>query len=166
METVVYNELWQSYWDAESLARYYEAVYKKLQRWNLVGTFILGVSGTGAAITLIAGLPKEFQAVIGGLLAIVSVGMFVSALSTKAAVAHSISVQCSGLALEFKTLFYEYRSNDFESDYAMKEWSKLVERLMNVTSKAGAIGLTTDDKLITKSYETASKVIRLSHATT
>ena len=140
-------------------------MHKKLQRLNMAGSFVLALSGTGAALSFMAVVPRWVQIVVGLSLAIASVGMFVSALPTKAAVAHTMSVQCSGLALEFKTLFYDYRYGRLESDDALKEWSKLVERLTNVTSKAGVAGMSTDKKLITKSYETASQVISYATAT-
>ena len=145
--------------------RYYEALHRRLHRKYAVGSFVMGLAGTGAAISFIVTLAENIQVVIGLILAVVSVWMFVSGFSAKAAVAHSISVQCAELALEFRRLFDEARAGELAEDAARKERYKLVERMTNVTSKAGAAGLASDDRLITESYETAGKVMRLAHAT-
>ena len=164
MTAAVQTEIWQSTWDAESLMRYYESLHRRLHRWHTAGSFVLGIAGTGAAVAFVARLPEQVQVLAGLVLAVATVAMFVSGLAAKAAVAHAISVQCAELALEFKTLYLDVRSHALADDAATAEWRKLVERLTNATSKAGAAGLASNDKLVAKSYETAREVMDLAHA--
>ena len=160
----IHTEIWQSTWDAEGLMRYYEALHRRLNGWHTAGCLVLGLAGTGAAVAFVARLPEVYQVIVGLILAVVTVAMFVSGFAAKAAVAHAISVQCAELALEFKALYLNVRSGAVPDEAATTEWRKLVERLTNVTSKAGAAGLASNDKLVTEAYETASEVMRLANA--
>ena len=158
------TEIWQGLWDAKRLCRYYSAIHQRYQTVDRVVIFLLLLSGTGAVATLSDMMPDWSQAVFGGAIAVLTILSAVGRYSARAAVAHSICLQCNELAVEWRTLLADVDSHQLDDADARDVLNLLDQKLDSVTARSGDVGLPINDKINKKSAEEAGKELEMSYA--
>ena len=154
------NSVWQEFIDQERLVRYYEALSEKYMKWHFWTRFVLSLAAIGGIGALLTQLPDIVQQIAGVLVALVVVWDLVQAPARKAAVLHTISIECSRLQIEFKQLWAETNDNEAKDDEIRSKLSRLETRVLEVTSWAGHAAVQGHTKLNEQAEETGSRVIK------
>ena len=84
---------------------------------------------------------------------------FVPDYARKAAVLHSISIECSELKSEWQELWTEVNEDEMSTADALRENNRLSRRILRVTSRAGVADIREDQKLNEKCAESAYRVM-------
>lgn len=158
------NDIWLGLWDAKRMGRYYFAVHQRYQRLDTGLTRVLLLAGTASVFTLWEMMPRYLQPILGAVIAAAAVWSALGHYSAKAAAAHSISVQCDDLAIEWRTLLADVDGNRIDDVAARTELDRLDRKLGHITSRCGDAGLATINKLNEKSAKEASKELEHSYA--
>ena len=95
----------------------------------------------------------------GGLVAILVAWDFVADYAKKAAIVHTISLECSALESDWRELWHEV--NDWEADDAQvrDKMRALNRKVLEVTGRAGTADIREDERLNEKCAESAYKVV-------
>ena len=95
------NYVWQELLDAARLVRYYEALSDRHRRNHSRVRFLLLAAATGSIAALLDLIPESTQLFTSAWVALLVAWDFVSDYAKKAAVLHTISLECSALEIEF-----------------------------------------------------------------
>ena len=99
------NVVWQDFLKISRLVRYYDALFKHFQLYRYIIRFIL-IFPLFSAVTLITDTaPHWINLSIGILVALAVLIDFIFDFSTKAAITHTISLECSRLQNEWSKLW-------------------------------------------------------------
>ena len=158
------TDIWQGLWDAKRMGRYYLAIQQRYQTADRVVVALLLVSGTGSVATLWNMMPDWSQAAFGMAIATVTIWSALGKYSTKAAVAHSICLQCNDLAVEWRALLADVDSHRLDDAEAREAFNRLDQKMNHVTARSGDVGLAINNKINEKSAEEAGKELELSYA--
>ena len=142
------NSVWREFTDQERLVRYYEALSEKYLKWHFWTRFVLSLAAIGGIGALLTKLPDIVQQIAGVLVILVIVWDLVQAPARKAAILHTISIECSRAQIEFKELWAEIDTNaEASEDEIRSKLSRLERRVLEVTSWAGHAGVQAHPKL-------------------
>ena len=158
------TDIWQGLWDAKRMGRYYLAIEQRYQTVDRVVVALLLVSGTGSLVTLWRMMPDWSQAAFGVAIAALAIWSALGRYSAKAAMAHSICLQCDDLALDWRTLLADVDNHRLDDAAAREALNRLDEKMGHVTSRSGDVGLKINDKINKRSAEEAGKELELSYA--
>ena len=151
--------VWGDLSDAKRLARYYAALSDRYRRRQHILRFILFLSAASAIAAFVDVLPESFELVFGALMAIVLAIDFVSDNAKKAAILHTISVECSRLGNSWEELWVAVDDVDSTDDHVRQRNRDLNDSLLTVTSGAGQSDIAEDQKLNRRSAERAYEVL-------
>ena len=151
--------VWRDYLDAARLVRYYEALSNKYRRNHLVVRFLLLVAAASGIAALLELLPAIAQMFAAGLVAFVVAWDFVSDYAKKAAVLHTISIECSELESEWQRLWVEINEDTLSTAEVLRRNNRLSRRILGVTSWAGLADIRENQKLNEKCAESAYRVM-------
>ncbi len=162
------HEIWQGLLDAARLVRYYEALYNRYQRWHLIVRVVLLASATGV-IGLLAGvLPDPWthvlQTTLGIVIVVVVIVDLVGRFAEKAAVLHTISVNCSRLDNEWHELWADCQEAESSTGDLARRNAELSRRLTEVTSAAGEAHILDNRRLNKRCWVEACRVEELRYA--
>ena len=153
------NDVWQDLLDVTRLARYYGALSDRHRRNHSAIRFLLLAAAAGGIAALLNLLPAIAQLIAGGLIALVVAWDFVSDYAKKAAVLHTISVECDRLQNEWRELWNE-ANNPEASDAEVREQNiQLAQRISYVTGRAGDANIRENRKLNEECAKAAYKVM-------
>lgn len=158
------NDVWQDLLDVTRLVRYYGALSDRHRRnHSAIRLLLLAAAAVGIA-ALLDLLPQIVQLIAGGIIALVVAWDFVSDYAKKAAVLHTINIDCGLLEIEWRELWNE--ANDPEaSDAEVREKNRrLAERISYVTARAGNANIPENRKLNEECEKSAYKVIQDKYA--
>lgn len=153
------NDVWQELLDVTRLVRYYGALSDRHRRNHTAVRFLLLAAAAGGIAALLDLLPQIVQLVAGGLIALLVAWDFVSDYAKKAAVLHTIDIECGLLEIEWRELWNE--ANDPEaSDAEVREKNRrLAERISYVTARAGDADIPENRKLNEECAKAAYRVV-------
>ena len=151
--------VWQEYLDAARLVRYYEALSDKYRRNYLVVRFLLLAAAASGIAALLELLPAIAQSFAAGLVALIVAWDFVSDYAKKAAVLHTISIECSQLESEWQQLWAEIDEDVLSTAEVLQRNDRLSRRILGVTSWAGLADIREDQRLNEKCAESAYRVM-------
>lgn len=153
------NDVWQAILDAARLVRYYEALADRHRRRHQAVRFMLLIAAAAGVATVLDLLPDLGQALAGGLVAVLVAWDFVADYAKKAALLHTISLECSALESDWRELWHEV--NDWKADDAAirDAMRALNRRTLEATGRAGTADIREDERLNQKCAESAYKVV-------
>ena len=162
------HEIWQGLLDAARLVRYYESLYNRYQRWHQVVRVVLLASATGV-IWLLAGNLSDpwtdvLQPTLGVAIVLVVIVDLVGRFAEKAAVLHTISVNCSQLDNEWHQLWADCQEAEVSAADLAHRNAELSQRLTEVTSAAGEAHILDSRRLNEKCWAEACRVEELRYA--
>ena len=153
------NYVWQELLDAARLVRYYEALSDRHRRNHSRVRFLLLAAATGSIAALLDLIPEITQLFTSAGVALLVAWDFVSDYAKKAAVLHTISLECSALEIEFQGLWLE-TDNPKASDNEIRSKGKQLERrMLEVTGWAGNADVREDSKLNEKCEVIANQIM-------
>ena len=156
------NEVWQGFLDAVRLERYYAALSDRHRRNHHVLRFALLVAAAGGVSAFLNLLPENFQWIAefaGGLIAVVVIWDLASDDAKKAAILHTISVECGDLENQWRDLWSAVDQEGSDEAEMRNRIRELADRALKVTARAGDSDIREDQRLNRKSAEVAYKVI-------
>ena len=156
------NEVWQGFLDATRLERYYAALSDRHRRIHQIRRIVLLVAAAGGASAFLNLLPGEFPRIAemaGALIAVVAIWDLVSDDARKAAIAHTISVECGDLENQWRDLWSAVDHEDSDEAEIRDRVRKLADQVLKVTARAGDADIREDHRLNRKSAEIAYKVM-------
>ena len=151
--------VWQEYLDAARLVRYYEALSDKYRRNHLIVRFLLLAAAASGIAALLDLLPAIAQLLATALVALIVAWDFVSDYAKKAAVLHTISIECSELESEWQQLWTEINDDALSTVEVLHRNNRLSRRILGVTSWAGLADIREDQELNEKCAESAYRVM-------
>ena len=153
------NDVWRGLLEVARLVRYYEKPSDRQRRNRLVTPFLLlGAAGGGIA-ALLDLLPTNMQLLASGMIALLVVWDFVADYAKKAAILHTIGLECSALESEWRELWANVNEGDLNEDEARRGNQQLERRMLAVTGRAGYADVREDRKLNEKCEKAAYKVV-------
>lgn len=156
------NEAWQGFLDAARLGRYYAALSDRHRRVHQFRRVALLVAAAGGVSTFLNLLPEGFQWVAefaGALIAVVVIWDLVSDDAKKAAILHTISIECGDLENQWRDLWSAVDQEDSDEAEVRNRIRKLGDKVLRVTARAGDSDIREDQRLNEKSAEIAYKVM-------
>ena len=162
------HEIWQGLLDAARLVRYYEALYNRYQRWHQIVRVVLLASATGV-IGLLAGNLSDpwtyiLQPILGIAIVLVVIVDLVGRFAEKAAVLHTISVNCSRLDNEWHELWADCQAGEASMDDLAHRNAELSQKQTEVTSAAGDAHILDSRRLNERCWVEACRVEELRYA--
>ena len=133
--------------DVSRLVRYYDALFKRFQLYRYIIRFVLIFPLFSAVILIIDTAPQWINLSIGILVASAVLIDFIFDFSTKAAITHTISLECSRLQNEWSKLWWLANSNHAEDSDVLQQNSILADKLINTTGRAGDAGISENKRL-------------------
>ena len=161
------NEIWKFLFNTNTYVRYYEGLtnnYLKKYRWMRYGLLILATVQLGAVMKLLPNFLEIYLLTLLPFSIIVLVAVdFVSDYGRKASMLHVISMECSELEIEVHRLWTDRKS--IEDKEAIEKISRISQKLLQATGKAGKFGIEENSKLHEKSTRDASEYLTNHYAT-
>ena len=156
------NAIWQELLDVTRLVRYYDALSDKYRNKHFIVRLLLFLAASGEILTLLSLFPDNIEQSIGLLagffIAVLVAWDFVCDYAKKAAVLHTISIECSRLETEWKSLWNEL--GNMSDSEALQKNKDLAIRISEITGWAGQAGINEDPKLNQKCTMDTYNVIR------
>ena len=156
------NEVWQGFLDAARLGRYYAELSDRHRRNHQIFRFALLVAAAGGITDFFNLLPEGFQWIAelaSVLIAAIVIWNLVSDDAKKAAILHTISVDCGDLENRWRDLWSAVDRMDSNDAEIRNQVRKLADRTLRVTGRAGDSDIREDQRLNEKSAEIAYKVM-------
>ncbi len=153
------NDVWQGFLDVARLVRYYEALSDRHRRNHLIVRFLLLVAAASGIATLLDLLPPIMQLLASGVIALLVSWDFVADYAKKAAILHTVSLECSALEIEWRELWAGVNEHDLDDAEARRKNRQLEQRILEVTGRAGHADVREDRKLNEKCEEAAYKIM-------
>ena len=148
---------WQSFMDAARLVRYYEALSTRYRSKHKLVMVILAASAASGIAALLGLLPADAQIVISACVALVAIWL-VSDYARKAAVLHTVSVQCSRLYVQYEQLWARIDEADRGNEAVLCSLESLDREIGEVTGHVGYADISPDERNI-KTTAAAYKVM-------
>ena len=157
------NMVWHEFLDVTRLVRYYEKLSDRYRRKHRIVRSLLLASAASGIANLLELLPpitqEPVQLIANGLIALLVVWDFLADYGKKAEVLQTVSVQCTDLVSQWDQLWSElHDDNAGDSDIRIKN-RQLGEKLTNITSWTGLVGVPLDEKLNVACQEEANRVM-------
>ena len=157
------NDIWQDLLDSDRLVRYYEALANHYRRKHSF-TLLLLAAGAASPVAAVLNLfPDIVQLIANALVGLVAAWVFIADYAKRAAIAHTISLQCNHLDVEYKTLWTGVEHLD-EAE-ARQRLSVLAHKMNDTTQRSGDAGIVDNRRLNEKSEAVAFKTVRERYAT-
>ena len=156
------NEVWQGFLDAARLGRYYSTLsdrHRRMHQMRRVALLVAAAGGISAFLNLLPGEFRWITELAAALIAVVAIWDLVSDDAKKAAILHTISVQCGDLENQWRDLWTAVDQEDAEDVEMRNRIRQLADRALRVTARAGDSDIPEDQKLNRKSAEIAYKVM-------
>lgn len=158
------NAVWQELLDAARLARYYASLADRHRRKRRIVQFLLMAAATSGIIGLLGLLPEFVQRAAVAAIAIVVAWDLFGDYAKKAAVLHTISIECNRIHSQWQNLWLEIDRPDLEDADALRQCEMLGRRLIEITGQAGLVGVDVDAKLNKTCAADTYKVMRERYA--
>ena len=149
------NEVWQELLDAARSVRYYETLSDRHRFKHSIVRFLLLASAAGGISALLDLLPENVQLISGALVALLVVWDFMADYARKAAILHTISVECSDLENKLQALWRDVNREDADDGEIRRRIEELARRAPEVTGRAGGADIREDRTLNQKCAESA-----------
>ncbi len=153
------NDIWQELLDVARLVRYYEALCNQYQRRHSFLRISLLFAATGEIGALLAVLSTTIQLTIGVIIALLVAWDLVSNYAKKAAVLHTISIECSELENKWRELWADINNAQVGEAEAQRKNKELAQKLLDVTERAGVADIQENRKLNEKCEKAAFQVV-------
>ncbi|MCY4661189.1 MAG: hypothetical protein OXF93_15500 [Acidobacteria bacterium] len=153
------NAVWQEMLDAARLARYYDSMSSRQQRWNRGVRLVLLASATAGIAAGMNALPESFRVVSGAVIGILVAWDFLADHANKAAVLGSIRRECNEAEVELAALWGEIQADSVEDNDARRMLADLARRVTRATDRAGSAHIPTNDRLNVRCEEAAFKAL-------
>ena len=121
---------------------------------------MLLIAAAAGVATILDLLPEDGQALAGGLVAILVAWDFVADYARKAAIVHTISVECSALESDWRELWHEVNGREADDAQIRDKMRALNRKVLEATGRAGTADIREDERLNEKCAESAYKVVR------
>lgn len=153
------DRIWNQYYDAERLTRYYEILSNRYMWYSTVSRFVLlgsVLSSIGAILEL---LPKWVPLLSDSLIGITVIIEFIGNFARKSAILHMISVRCRGIRNEYKQIFDEIDTAEFGASDSVSRSNELSKLLLDITSMTGPAEIPIAARLNTRCAREAKLVL-------
>ena len=172
MDDTTYRQLehnvWQEMRHATRYARYYYELSNR-ERWKhrstryvLLGAMILGT------VALSGHIPTPWSQFVQLAAAVLAIGTtawdFMSSYANRAAILHSICIDCMRVEHDLDTLWTSVRAERIDFDAAESRREALAGRLLEITSQSSFAEVTEDRVLNEKCLNEADEVLEARHA--
>jgi len=158
------NEVWQDLLDVSRLVRYYDALSDVHRRNHAIIRFVLLAAAAGGIASLLDLLPPIAQLAASGFIALVVAWDFASDYARKAAVLHTISLECGLLEIEWRDLWNDANNPDASDDEVRERNAQLSRRIAGATGRAGDAGIRENRKLNEECERAAYRIIEDKYA--
>ena len=145
--------------DAARLVRYYDRLFKRHQWWCNAFRITLLSAAVLSASVLFDLFGGWLRVVFGLAVAVVVVVDFVLDYHKRAAVLHAIRSDLGALDVEFAALWMAIGTRAIENDEAQASLADLLRRMHGATDRAGAAGLSTNERLNEECQQAAFDVV-------
>ena len=156
------TEVWHGYLDAARLERYYAALSDRYRRSHKWRQYVLLVAAAGVVTPLLNLLPPGIHwiaEIAGVMILALVVWDLVSDDAKKAAILHTISVECGELESQWRALWNDVDREDSVEADVRNRIRQLEDRGLRVTGRAGDADIQEDQRLNTESAGIAYKVM-------
>ena len=153
------DDVWAEMLDVARLVRYYEALSDRYRRYGVWLRVALLVSMGGGFWAVLGAFPLWAQLGAGLAVSVIAILDLVMNFSKKAAVAHTITLECGLLEKEWRDL-WAYVENEDADETEARDWNRrLSGRLEEIIGWAGHADIGGDDKLNRKCADSAYAVM-------
>ena len=156
--------VWNGLLDVSRQVRYYGELSGHYSQWNTRLLFGLIFGGSGEALLILSKAPAYLSILLALAIAAIAALAVAGDYAKKAAVAHSICLECSYLEMEWESLWNRIDSADFSDDSALKRDQELCQRLIAATSRAAPAGIDENRKLNEKCWAETCTVLEQQYA--
>ena len=155
------NDIWQELLDANRLVRYYEALANHYRRKHLATLLLLPVGAASSVAALYELIPQRevVQVVANAVVGIMAFWVLFADYAKKAEVANSISIRCSRLDFEWRSLWSAVEKEELDEAEAHSRSSALAKEMIDVTQRSGDAGIVDSRRLNVKSEAAAFKTV-------
>ena len=156
------NDIWQELLDSDRLVRYYTAVANRYRRLHSYTLWLLMFGAASSFAAVLAVLPNDVQLIANAVVGLAAAWVLVADYAKKAAVAHTISFQCSRLDVQWQDLWREVEH--IEEEAARQRLVDLANQMNDVTSRSGDAGIVDNRRLNEKSEAVAFQTVNERYA--
>ena len=128
--------VWNGLLDVNRQVRYYGKLSDRYSQLNKYILFGLIFGGSGEALLILSEVWAVLSISVALAIAATAAWAVAGDYAKKAAVAHSICLECSYLAMEWESLWNRIDSADFSDDSVLNRNQELCQRLIAATSRA------------------------------
>ena len=156
------NEAWQQLFEVEHLCRYYERVHASATRWQIIirlATLILIAGAITAILELLPWANDISKVSLAALVAALTIVDAVLNFPKKAAVSHSLYVQCSQLRVDVMDLWLSVEDEAEDETDLRRRVRDLIRRKAVILVLEGAYDLIPDQKANVQTAKDASTVL-------
>ena len=151
--------IWNGLLDVSRQVRYYGELSSRYSQRNTWILFGLIFCGSGEALLILSKASAYLSVPFALAIAAIAAWAVAGDYAKKAAVAHSICLECSYLEMEWESLWNRIDSADFSDDSVLKSNQELWQRLIAATSRATPGGIHEDRKLNEKCWAETCAVL-------
>lgn len=130
------SQVWLGLLDAERMARYYQALAVRMQRWHMALTAFVAFGSTGAMGSLLIGAPDWVAEVLATAVAAAGVWTFYYDHASKAALLEVAAESCAKLTLCWRDLWA--RLEGLDEAEAWREVQRLRRKELDATARVPA----------------------------
>ena len=156
------REVWNEFLDAARLMRYYAELSDRHRRRRQYVQWLLLFLALGGVSHFLDLLPDSADWIAG----LTSIGIaaavawdFMADDAKKAAVLHSISVECGDIEMQWRELWLAIDQEQTSDEEVRRRFRDLSDRLLRTTSRAGEIEVQEDSRLNEASTKIAYQVM-------
>ena len=161
------DEIWKFLFHTNTYVRYYDGLannHLKKYRWLRFWLLVFAAGELGAVMKLLPDFLEIYLLTLLPFSIIVLVAVdFVADNGRKASMLHVIGMECSELEIEVHRLWTDRER--IEDDEAIERVSRVSQKLLESTGKAGKFGIEENSKLHEKSTKDATEYLTNHYAT-
>ncbi len=159
------NEVWDQLIDATRLARYYDALASRYRQWHSIVKFFLLLFTLIASSSFLNLFPVFVHGTAAVALIFLITWDFTFEYAEKAAVLHTISMECSKLEVQWRELWAAANTAGAEDDSIYASNQQLIQHIIEVTGRTGYANIPPHPKINQQCTEEAYQVLQARYVT-
>ena len=160
----VRHAVWNGLLDVNRQARYYGVQSGRYNTWSTRLTVVFAMVGSADVASVLAAADHRVGMALALLIGILAVVASVGDFAKKAAVLHSIGLECDHLASEWEELWVGTHSGKLSDSTALTRNQELIRRLIAATNRAGQSGVRENRKVNKKCWIEACMMLENKYA--
>ena len=160
----VRHAIWNGLLDVHRQARYYGVQSGRYNTWSTRLTVVFAMFGSADVASVLVAADHRVIMALSLLIGILAVVSSVGDFAKKAAVLHSIGLECDYLAAEWEELWVGTYSGKLSDNVALTRNQELMRHLISATNRAGQSGVRENRKINEKCWIEACAMLQNKYA--